>query len=123
MELFENEQKQETAVLVSVDTGEFDVDSSLLELTELAKTAGAEVIGEITQKREAPDSATYIGKGKLEELSEFCEMNSPDLVIVDGELSPSQQRNIENITDVRVIDRTTLILDIFAMRALSGEGK
>ena len=123
MELFENEQKQETAVLVSVDTGEFDIESSLLELTELAKTAGAEVIGEITQKRDAPDSATYIGKGKLEELSEFCEMNEPDLIIVDGELSPSQQRNIENITDVRVIDRTTLILDIFAMRALSGEGK
>ena len=63
MELFENEQKQETAVLVSVDTGEFDIDSSLLELTELAKTAGAEVIGEITQRRDAPDSATYIGKG------------------------------------------------------------
>jgi GTP-binding protein HflX len=123
MELYENEQKQETAVLVSVDTGEFDVESSLLELAELTKTAGAEVIGEITQKREAPDSATYIGKGKLEELSEFCEMNQPDLIIVDGELSPSQQRNIENITDVRVIDRTTLILDIFAMRALSGEGK
>ena len=71
MELFENEQKQETAVLVSVDTGEFDIDSSLLELTELAKTAGAEVIGEITQRRDAPDSATYIGKGKLEELTEF----------------------------------------------------
>ena len=123
MELYENEQKQETAVLVSVDTGEFDVESSLLELAELTKTAGAEVIGEITQKREAPDSATYIGKGKLEELSEFCEANEPDLIIVDGELSPSQQRNIENITDVRVIDRTTLILDIFAMRALSGEGK
>ena len=123
MELFENEQKQETAVLVSVDTGEFNVESSLLELTELAKTAGAEVIGEVTQKREALDSATYIGKGKLEELSDFCEMNEPDLIIVDGELSPSQQRNIENITDVRVIDRTTLILDIFAMRALSGEGK
>ena len=123
MELYENEQKQETAVLVSVDTGEFNIESSLLELTELAKTAGAEVIGEITQKRESLDSATYIGKGKLEELSEFCEMNEPDLIIIDGELSPSQQRNIENITDVRVIDRTTLILDIFAMRALSGEGK
>ncbi len=121
--MYENEQKQETCVLVSVDTGEFNIDSSLAELSELAKTAGAEVIGEITQKREALDSATYIGKGKLEELSEFCEMNKPDIIIVDGELSPSQQRNIENITDVRVIDRTTLILDIFAMRALSGEGK
>ncbi len=121
--MHENEQKQETCVLVSVDTGEFNIDSSLSELSELAKTAGAVVLGEITQKREALDSATYIGKGKLEELSEFCKLNEPDVIIVDGELSPSQQRNIENITDVRVIDRTTLILDIFAMRALSGEGK
>ena len=95
MELYENEQKQETAVLVSVDTGEFDIDSSLLELTELAKTAGAEVIGEITQKREAPDSATYIGKGKLEELTEFCEMNEPDLIIIDGELCEIEQPEID----------------------------
>ena len=123
MELYENEQKQETAVLVSVDTGEFDVESSLAELTELAKTAGAEVICEMTQKREAPEPGTYLGRGKLEELSDFCENEKPDLVIIDGELSPAQQKNIETITDVRVIDRTTLILDIFAQRALSGEGK
>ena len=123
MELTENKTEQEKAVLVSVDTGEFDVDSSLKELSELARTAGAEVVCELTQKREAPDAASYIGKGKLEELSVFCESNSPDLIIVDGELTPSQQRNIEARTDVRVIDRTTLILDIFAMRALSGEGK
>lgn len=123
MEFFENKIEQERAVLISVDTGEFDVDSSLAELTELAKTAGAEVICEMTQKREAPDAGTYIGRGKLEELSDFCEAEKPDLVIVDGELSPSQQRNIETVTDTRVIDRTTLILDIFAQRALSGEGK
>lgn len=123
MELFENKIEQERAVLVSVDTGEFDVDSSLLELSELARTAGADVICEMTQKREAPEAGTYLGRGKLEELAEYCENEKPDLVIVDGELTPAQQKNIETITDTRVIDRTTLILDIFAARALSGEGK
>ncbi len=123
MDFYENKTEAERAVLVSVDTGEFDVDSSLAELTELAKTAGAEVICEMTQKREAPEPGTYLGRGKLEELSDFCESEKPDLVIIDGELSPAQQKNIETITDVRVIDRTTLILDIFAQRALSGEGK
>ncbi len=123
MDYFENKIEQERAVLVSVDTGEFDVDSSLAELTELAKTAGADVVCEMTQKREAPEPGTYLGKGKLEELSDYCENEKPDLVIVDGELSPAQQRNIEIATDTRVIDRTTLILDIFAQRALSGEGK
>ena len=123
MELFENKVEQERAVLVSVDTGEFDVNSSLLELSELARTAGAEVICEMTQKRESPEAGTYLGRGKLEELAEYCENEKPDLVIVDGELTPAQQKNIEAITDTRVIDRTTLILDIFASRALSGEGK
>lgn len=123
MELFENKIEQERAVLVSVDTGEFDVDSSLAELTELAKTAGADVICEMTQKREAPEPGTFLGRGKLQELADFCENEKPDLVIIDGELSPAQQKNIERFTDVRVIDRTTLILDIFAQRALSGEGK
>ena len=110
-------------MLVCADTGEYDAESSLVELSELAKTAGAEVVCEIVQKREAPDGATYIGSGKLKELCDFCRSNEVDVIIADGELSPSQQRNIENETDVRVIDRTTLILDIFAMRALSGEGK
>ena len=123
MELYENKIEQERAVLVSVDTGEFDVDSSLLELSELARTAGAEVICEMTQKRESPEAGTYLGRGKLEELAEYCENEKPDLVIVDGELTPAQQKNIETVTDTRVIDRTTLILDIFAARALSGEGK
>lgn len=123
MELFENKIEQERAVLVSVDTGEFDAESSLAELSELARTAGAEVICEMTQKRESPEAGTYIGRGKLEELAEYCENEKPDLVIIDGELTPAQQKNIETITDTRVIDRTTLILDIFAARALSGEGK
>ncbi len=123
MDFYENKIDAERAVLISIDTGEFDVDSSLAELTELARTAGAEVICQMTQKREAPEPGTYLGRGKLEELSDFCENEKPDLVIVDGELSPAQQKNIETVTDVRVIDRTTLILDIFAQRALSGEGK
>lgn len=121
--MFENKESAEKAVLICADTGEYDAENSLVELSELAKTAGAEVVCEIVQKREAPDGATYIGSGKLKELCDFCRSNEVDVIIADGELSPSQQRNIENETDVRVIDRTTLILDIFAMRALSGEGK
>lgn len=121
--MFENKESAEKAVLICADTGEYDAESSLVELSELAKTAGAEVVCEIVQKREAPDGATYIGSGKLKELCDFCRSNEVDVIIADGELSPSQQRNIENEADVRVIDRTTLILDIFAMRALSGEGK
>ena len=121
--MFENKESAEKAVLICADTGEYDAESSLVELSELAKTAGAEVVCEIVQKREAPDGATNIGSGKLKDLCDFCRSNEVDVIIADGELSPSQQRNIENETDVRVIDRTTLILDIFAMRALSGEGK
>ncbi|MBO5410470.1 MAG: GTPase HflX [Clostridia bacterium] len=123
MEFYENKQEPEKAVLIAVDTGEYNCDSSLDELEELAKTAGAVVIGKVTQKRDRPDSAAFLGSGRLEELAEFCENNEIDLVIADSELSPAQLRNIENATKVRVIDRTTLILDIFAERALSNEGK
>ena len=113
----------EKAVLVCVDCGMYDPDSSLDELEELAKTAGAEVVARVIQKREKPDIATYIGAGRLDEIKDFCEDNECNLLIFDGELSPSQQRNIEDVTDVRVIDRTMLILDIFAARAKSNEGK
>lgn len=123
MELFENKITPEKTVLICADTGEYDPESSLAELSELVKTAGAEVVCELVQKREAPDSATYIGSGKLNELCDFCRENEVELIVADGELTPAQQRNIESATDTRVIDRTTLILDIFAMRALSGEGK
>ena len=122
-ELFENIQKPETAVLVGVDLGEYDCEASLDELEELAKTAGAEVEARVTQRRETPDSATFIGSGRLKEIKNFCADNDVDLLIFDSELTPSQQRNIEDITDVRVVDRTQLILDIFAARARSGEGK
>ena len=122
-EYYENSQQPEVAVLVCVDFDQYDPESSLDELEELAKTAGAQVIARMTQKRDKPDNATYIGSGKLEELKSFCEDNEVDLLIFDAELSPSQTRNIEDETGVRVVDRTTLILDIFAGRAVSGEGK
>lgn len=110
-------------MLVGVDMGEYDCEASLDELEELTKTAGAEVKARVTQRRETPDSATFVGSGRLKEIKTFCADNDVDLLIFDSELTPSQQRNIEDITDVRVVDRTQLILDIFAARARSGEGK
>lgn len=123
MEFYENKQEPEKAVLIAVDTGEYDCDISLDELEELAETAGAEVVGRMSQKRDKPNSGTFLGSGRLEELGDFCKNNEVDLVIADSELAPAQLRNIEKATDVRVIDRTTLILDIFAERARSNEGK
>ena len=118
-----NEENKERAFLISLDCGEYDAESSMAELEELAKTSGAEIIGEMIQKRPAPEAATYMGKGALEEICNFCSNHNIDLIIADGELSPDQIRNIEDLTGVRVIDRTTLILDIFAGRARSSEGK
>lgn len=111
------------AILVTVDTGEFDAELSLSELEELAKTAGADTVATVTQKRPAPDTATYIGSGRLSELTSDIEALGAELLIFDCELTANQTRNIEEITDTRVIDRTTLILDIFAARAVSGEGR
>ncbi len=121
--MYENIERPQRAALVALDTGEYDVEVSLAELEELANTAGAEVIVSVVQRRDAPDKATCIGAGRLKELANFCAENEVDLVIFDRELSGSQLRNIEDIVDVRVIDRTTLILDIFAQRAVSSEGK
>ena len=118
-----NEDKKETALLIAVDTGDYDADVSRQELCELADTAGAEVVAQMTQKRDTIEGATYVGKGRLSEIAEFCENNDVDVIIADGELSPVQVRNIEDATDTRVVDRTTLILDIFAGRAQSKEGK
>lgn len=118
-----SEENKERAFLISLDCGEYDAESSMAELEELAKTSGAEIIGEMIQKRPAPEAATYMGKGALEEICNFCSNHNIDLIIANGELSPVQIRNIEDLTGVRVIDRTTLILDIFAGRARSSEGK
>ena len=123
MEFYENKQEPEKAVLIAVDTGDYNCEASLDELEELAQTAGAQVIGRMWQKRDKPDSATFLGSGRIEELAEFCENNDVDLVIADSELSPAQLRNIEKAVDTRIVDRTTLILDIFADRARSNEGK
>lgn len=118
-----SEDNRERALLISLDCGDYDAESSMAELDELAKTSGALVMGQVIQRRPSPEAATYLGKGMLQEISDFCHNNEIDLIIADGELSPVQVRNIENITDTRVIDRTTLILDIFAGRARSSEGK
>ncbi len=123
MPMYENKTEQEKALLVSVDTGEFDAEASIDELEELARTAGAEVVGKVIQKKEAPEKATFVGVGKLAEIIAFCQVQDVDLLIFDSELSPSQQRNLEKLTNKRVIDRTMLILDIFAMRARTSEGK
>lgn len=123
MEMYENKQEKERALLVCVDTGEFDAEVSINELEELAHTAGAEVLGKLIQKKERPEAATFVGVGKLAEIIAFCSAQDIDLLIFDSELTPSQQRNLEKLTGVRVIDRTMLILDIFAARARTGEGK
>lgn len=123
MELHETKQQKTVALLAGVDLGESDTEESMAELRELARTAGAEVAGIMLQKRPAPDSATCVGSGFLEEMAEFCRANDVNLIIFDRELSPIQMRNIEDATDIRTIDRTMLILDIFAGRARSSEGK
>lgn len=123
MEFYENEVRPERAFLVSVDTGDFDAEASMSELYELTESAGAQPVGAMIQKREKPDGATCIGSGRLEELKEVCQSQEIDLIIFDCELSPTQIRNLEFETEVRIIDRTMLILDIFASRARSREGK
>ena len=99
------------------------LEESLAEFRELARSAGAEVAGEFVQRRDQPDPATLIGKGKLQEIAGAAASSHADLIILDHELSPSQQRNIENEIDARVIDRTQLILDIFARHARTREGQ
>ncbi len=123
MELTVTEQSPDRALLVEADTGDYDAQASLAELFELTESAGAIPVASITQRLSRLDPATCVGSGKLEEIREYCENEDIDLIIFDLELSPVQIRNIEQITDVRVIDRTMLILDIFALRARTKEGK
>ncbi len=123
MELKSNEEKITRALLVSVDTGAYDAQASLDELFELVKSAGADPVFSVTQNLSKVETGTYVGTGKLIEIAEICKAQEIDLIVADSELSPTQIRNIESETDIRVIDRTTLILDIFAQRARSKEGK
>ncbi|NLJ67138.1 MAG: GTPase HflX [Clostridiales bacterium] len=116
------DDNEERAILVGLDSYGEGV-TSLEELEQLADTAGAVVVSKMTQNRKVPDTATYIGKGKAEELALLCRAHNVNLVIFDDELSPSQIRNLNDIIGIRIIDRTALILDIFAGRAVSREGK
>jgi GTP-binding protein HflX len=100
-----------------------DEAEELAELRELARTAGVETIGELVQHRGRPDSRTYVGKGKLEELKRAYKESGAEVLLVDAELDPTQQRALENALDSRVVDRTQLILDIFAQHAVTAEGK
>lgn len=123
-ELISTEEKKEKFILVAVSTsGEKETQSSLDELKELVYTAGAMSVGRLVQNRERIHSVTYLGKGKLEELKEMLLYMEADGVLCDDELSPAQLRNLERILDTKVVDRTMLILDIFAKRASTGEGK
>ena len=119
----ENTQTQTKVMLVSVDIGEYDTERSVNELCELCETAGASVEAIVTQKRPSYDGATCIGSGRLAEMAEQCEALEIEQVIFDCELTATQIRNIEEVLGIHTIDRTMLILDIFAQRAVSREGK
>jgi GTP-binding protein HflX len=117
------QENRDICILAAIDSGEYDTESSLSELEELAKTAGAVTAAQVTQKRPTPDSATFLGEGKIREIAEAAKNLDANLLIFDDELSAGQIRNIEDQTGIRVIDRTALILDIFAARALTAEGR
>jgi len=117
---------KERAILVSLQTSDlsnFQTEESLFELEQLTTTAGAEVIDKVIQKRSSPDSGTYIGSGKVKDIALLVQEKAANLVIIDSELSPRQQKNLEETIGVKTIDRTELILDIFAQRAKTKEGK
>ena len=124
----ETEEKKERAILAGVHLGSLDpltdtTEETLAELARLADTADAEVVATLIQNKSNLEKATYLGEGKIEELKSACQSLSADLVIFDDELSPMQIRNLEDLLSVRVIDRSMLILDIFARHAETGEGK
>jgi len=125
--LLKTRTEVEKAFLVGIDSKEsadsWSIDNSLEELAYLTKTAGVEVVGKLIQKLERPSPTYYLGKGKLEELNKFREQSSYSVVIFNDELSPRQQRNLEETLQVKVIDRTALILDIFSRRAQTREGQ
>lgn len=121
----ETEQKNlpVRTILAALDTGEYDAEQSVEELEELARTANALVVAKVIQKRPAADSATVLGEGKIDEIRFLAEQLEAKLLVFDTELTASEIRNIEDIVNIRVIDRTMLILDIFAARAVTNEGK
>ena len=115
----------ERALLVSLAAdgrSSADAEQSLLELARLTDTAGSDPVGQVMQQRSRPDPATYIGKGKAAELAAYGRQLDVDVVVVDGELSPAQQRNLQEVLGCDVVDRVAVILDIFAQHASSREG-
>ena len=122
-ELHEIKEIEERTILVSVEENpQDDTEECLDELAELVKTAGAIVVGKMIQKRERIHPGTYIGKGKIEELRAFMAEKDATSVVCDDELSPAQLKNLEEALEVKVIDRTVMILDIFAKHATTREG-
>ncbi|MGM9539665.1 GTPase HflX [Anaerovibrio sp.] len=126
-QLKDTEKRQERAILAGVDyntsAGGWRIEDSLAELKGLAETAGAVVAGQVIQKKAKPDNAFFLGRGKVDEIGMLAQNTEADLLILDDEITPSQQRNLEMSTGLRVVDRTALILDIFAQRARSAAGK
>ena len=123
MSLLETKESEEKVILVGVCLNEKDnIEESLDELKELVKTADATVVGRLVQNREAFHSATYIGKGKIEELKELALETGATGIVCDDELSPAQIRNLEEALDLKIMDRSLVILDIFSKRALTKEG-
>ncbi len=118
-----NKKNNMRAALVGIDFGSVDFAASMEELALLARSAGAEPISVFTSRRQAPDAAYFVGTGKADEIGESCKLDKIDIVIFNHALSPAQQRNLEKRLGIRVLDRTSLILDIFAQRAKSHEGK
>ena len=121
--MFDNIENIPKVILICVDTGEFDAEKSLDELEELTKTAGAEVVARVIQRKPTRDVATCVGPGKLQEIATLCLQLEPDQIIFDHELTATQIRNIEDVLHIHTIDRTMLILDIFAQRATTKEGR
>lgn len=123
-DLYEIKEAEERVILIAVSVNEEDdTAASLDELEELVKTAGAFTVGKVIQNRERIHPGTYLGKGKIEEVKELLwELNATG-VVCDDELSPAQMRNLEDALDTKVMDRTMVILDIFASRATTSEGK
>ena len=121
--MIQTEEKKEKFILVGVETGKDRMEESLSELEELLDTAGGETVGKVIQNLESINKATYIGKGKVEEIKFLAEELGADGIVCDDELSPAQLSNLKDELDIKVLDRTLVILDIFASHAKSSEGK
>ena len=121
--MIQTAEKKEKFILVGVETGKDRMEESLSELAELLDTAGGETVGKVIQNLESINKATYVGKGKVEEIKELVEELGADGIVCDDELSPAQLSNLKDELDIKVLDRTLVILDIFASHAKSSEGK